>query len=435
MTITTSLIVEIGNVGATYDFTDRAMGLRIDQRCDIATFGTGQAVIQLNNDDGALTPTPAGSTYQQLSWFDLGVFISAEITSTGGTQTAELFHGIVTDFELIDDGVNSSVILGCSDLFTIGARSDVLFSSLSFSWAWTHAMIEQSFNGSGSLLPVPMPYLGAINTAIVDCIPSGAVESPVGQFIRLQNQDGITVADLLNNGGLIERMAVAYPTTITLNAAVCTVSAISIDMTLTRRDDTNYGSFGRPIYEFSETPTGTEFPIGDMRRRHNIEGIINAAQVSSGNSSITWDPQLAVDSDSQQQIGVRNTSYQTYALYEFQAEWIATNLVNRFSTLRFEPGEMSVKASQIATYADDSADDQWTSLLDIRTALWCPAVLEYTPTGASTPIVSNTVITARRIEASPADITVSFELLPAADYQSFVLDSDVLGVLNQNRLG
>jgi len=45
------------------------------------------------------------------------------------------------------------------------------------------------------------------------------------------------------------------------------------------------------------------------------------------------------------------------------------------------------------------------------------------------------VISGRTIKATPGNTTITLDLLPAQDYQSFVLDSSTLGVLDTNRLG
>ena len=102
MSIDTSWTIKIGTVASPTDFTSRVMGLQIDQNVDVNVIGRGVARITLLNRDGALTPG-GGGTYGTTDWFAQGVFISTTITSTS-TVTKQVFHGVVTDFDLQDDG-------------------------------------------------------------------------------------------------------------------------------------------------------------------------------------------------------------------------------------------------------------------------------------------------------------------------------------------
>ena len=74
-------------------------------------------------------------------------------------------------------------------------------------------------------------------------------------------------------------------------------------------------------------------------------------------------------------------------------------------------------------------------LCDLLYGQWVPALVKYTPTGNSTQITDPVVITGRNIQGTPDDLRIQVMFRSAQDYQSFVLDSSVLGVLDQNRLG
>ena len=113
---------------------------------------------------------------------------------------------------------------------------------------------------------------------------------------------------------------------------------------------------------------------------------------------------------------------------------MADNIVQRFSNVHFQARRISVESSTLAA-VNSGSKEELAQLLDVRYGLWQTATIEYTPTGAATPTIDNCVIAGRQIKATPGRTTIALELLPAVDYQSFTLDSDVLGVLDQNRLG
>ena len=62
MTIDATWQIEIGTKGAMTDYTSRVAGMNVKQRLGRARLGTGNAVVTMLNNDGALTPN-AGGTY------------------------------------------------------------------------------------------------------------------------------------------------------------------------------------------------------------------------------------------------------------------------------------------------------------------------------------------------------------------------------------
>jgi hypothetical protein len=104
------------------------------------------------------------------------------------------------------------------------------------------------------------------------------------------------------------------------------------------------------------------------------------------------------------------------------------NLVARMSEITYVPERVTVRASSTPTAG------VFNDLLDVTDGFWQVCDIEYTPTGAAST-TTGSVIVSRTINATPRDTTIVLDLLPAANYQSFTLNSDILGVLNQNRLG
>ena len=123
MAITTTWTVGIGSYPSSpNDFTSRVMSMNIRQSVDVNVIGRGQATITLLNKDGALTPG-GGGTYSTTNWFQNAVFISVSTTTGAGVSTDQVFHGVIVDFDLQDDGVFSTVTITALDGLTIAAKT------------------------------------------------------------------------------------------------------------------------------------------------------------------------------------------------------------------------------------------------------------------------------------------------------------------------
>ena len=83
--------------------------------------------------------------------------------------------------------------------------------------------------------------------------------------------------------------------------------------------------------------------------------------------------------------------------------------------------------------AANAAEPFYNKLLNISTAMWQPAEITYTPTGCPEQTIL-ALIKGRQISATPAQAVITLDLVPAAQYQSFILNDQYLGVLDQNRV-
>lgn len=107
----------------------------------------------------------------------------------------------------------------------------------------------------------------------------------------------------------------------------------------------------------------------------------------------------------------------------------------RQAEARYVPRQLRTTIETVETHNDSTAAlDQVEQLLSIKRGFWHPIQVTYTPTGGS-EVTANCVISGRTINATPAQTTIILDLLPAIDYQSFRLDSSVIGLLDGNRLG
>ena len=87
----------------------------------------------------------------------------------------------------------------------------------------------------------------------------------------------------------------------------------------------------------------------------------------------------------------------------------------------------------VQSAAADAAEPFWNKILDIESVMWQPVQLTYTPTGCAQQ-TKMSVIRSRRISATPSDCQVTLGLLPAYQYQSFILNDTYLGILDSSRI-
>jgi len=424
--------VTIGGLDTNTDFTNRVTGLSINQQLGFMQPAGHKVVITLNNFDGALTPG-AGGTYSTFAWFEQAVFITCTVNST---DTAEVFHGIVDDFDIQDDGVSSTVTLTALDWLSIGARglypNDIL-SSTSYVWTnWANRIID-----AFTLKGVPP---GETNLPKLD--------QDIGVYRGYQGDVSYYAASTINTGFkalagdslgdvMISRHqaavpSVIWPTTIDKWSILPTLDAARYDAaivgdTLTRSDA------NATTFVFTEgTPAAGELPVNTIDRGYDVDRIINQATVTSAFTTNTVEANASTSTST---TGIKSLfAGESTMLSDTDTQRMADNIVQRFSNVHFQARRISVESSTLAA-VNSGSKEELAQLLDVRYGLWQTATVEYTPTGAATPTIDNCVIAGRQIKATPGRTTIALELLPAVDYQSFTLDSDVLGVLDQNRLG
>jgi len=438
MSVTLDWTVEIGGVDTSTDFTDRCQGFNISQRLQLSRITSHRAIITLDNQDGALTPG-AGGTYDSVDWFAQAVFISC---SVNGTDTAETFHGIVDDFDFFDDGTRSTVTITAVDWLTIGSRalsqSDVTIVS-SNSWPSTVNNIFIIFI-MGNTGPTPDYYVLPKLDRTYGEVRAGAIGSDIGGFpflslgtvdIRFDWKTGDSLGDILTNNVQPGVPSVIWPTFIESDTYRGTDVAFyrwCVVGDLLSRTDSNANT-----YTFvAQSPSAGELLIGDIDRGYNIDELVNQTELETIWSSHTAS---ATDTTSTTTYGIR--SYRANSSYmeaDADLDKMASTIVNRFAEPRFTPRRLTFTNAHLASLPAGSST-QVAKLLDANQGLWQACTTEYTPTGTTTTVTDSSVISGRTIRVTPGSTSVVIDLLPSADYQTFVLDSAVLGVLDENRLG
>lgn len=418
MAINTSWKVEIGTIASPTNFTSRVMGLSIDQSVDVNVIGRGICQITLLNKDGALTPG-GGGTYSNTDWFAQGIFVSA-LTNTGGADTTTaVFHGIVTDFDLLDDGVYSTVTITAIDSLTLAGKSSGFSASTIASIDYNTA-ISVYFTAGGA---VKFPYLGQALRTIVATNQSGettTVKSDVPVSFT-------TYADLWQTALTPSANDVLWATTILPGAGTTTYNLNYIPITNTRATNNRVSFTFNPANAIS----GTALPFMDdsFQQSFNNDTLITSAIVKGNYTSAV---EIQSDATTINTYGSRTVSYLSTLVVDATAATRQANLLQlRYSTSRFNPVSLKVTASAVKARAADAAKTYWESLLGISSGLWQKATITWTGSGASSQ-TANCVIKGRQINVTPDDAVVTLTLGNWVDNHSFILDTDKL---NTDRLG
>ncbi len=146
----------VEDVNNRNDIAGTVLGFSIEQVAEAGQMGRGNAVIELDNQDGRYTPYNGG-TYSDVDWF------SAAIEITVGTYPTSiqsyLFAGMIVGFDLVDDGINSKVRLSVADAFSIGGRTAIVDRTVTGTTTGLADFIETYW--SGTYGEVQLPTLGA----------------------------------------------------------------------------------------------------------------------------------------------------------------------------------------------------------------------------------------------------------------------------------
>ena len=431
MAVTTTWAVKIGyyDNGTTFtktDLTSRTTGLTIDQFTDLGVVGTATAAVTFDNNDGAMTPQ-AGGTFSSTDWMKHALMIEATITSTAGSETVQVFGGIIDDFDLYDDGITSTVTLGAIDVVQTAGRQVVNFAygSTDFGTGWTctRALLEPVSVENNT----KMPNWG--ETAEADGVLTVTGLSPTGGSYTYEGRPVRLDADVAETGPVGDYMANAVAT-----AGLTAIWPGALDATTGHAElyiIENAKKRDLKSFVFAESPTAGEFSLRSLHRVDNVDQRTNAAQ-------ITRVGQTSAQTATGATLGVygpRVRIYQSGATTDANALEDGQNWVKRFEYSRFAAERLVVTAAMIEQDAADADYDDWADLLNPKHGIWAGARINYTPAGIASEQTEHSVIIGRTIKASPSDTTVTLTLRPSIDYGTFTLDSSSLGILNRNRLG
>lgn len=409
-----------GGTLTTTDHASRTLGLFIDQQCDPGQLGTGRATITLDNSDGELTPAGSG-TYANVDWLTSGLFVDATVDSV----TKPVFHGVITDFRLEDDGDGrSTVTLDAVDVFQVIGRQ----SSETFSLVGTNTAYQLYHMTNPGFGRCQVPTLGLSNMRTY----WQELNDPAVDVAHDLPADTYVIGDAINNNVMPNGQTVAFPTVLDDDGTYFVADAwigFTVDG-LARSGVTATGN----VFVFTQNdpmPTG-QMPYRRLVRDFHVDLITNAAEVTAMNGGTT---QSYSDSDSQDRYGTRARFYETTSVDDAAALNTAQLWVNRYSykeTFDMTASSLQVTDSMIQGHGGDQA--KWRGLLDVTAGWWQTGEVAYTPTGG-TARTDAFIIAGRTIEATPADTVVTLKVRPQSIYLAFILDDPDRGVLDANSLG
>ena len=414
MSIDTSWTIKIGSLASPTDFSSRVMGMQIDQNVDVNVIGRGRCVITLLNRDGALTPG-GGGTYGTTDWFAQGVFVSTTITSSS-TVTKQVFHGIITDFDLQDDGVFSTVTITALDGLTVGGRTP----SAGYGFAVT-VNYSVAVAAGLSTYGADYPRLGA-SAETASWTNLGAADPNITTSTATYS----SAADLWQTAIIPATNDVLWATTIT-GTTTATYNVVSIpesnSRTVANRHDMEFDPPG------SLSGSKLPFDINAFEQGFNNDTLVTTAQIRGVYAGATTTTETAGTLTS---YGNRTVNFlSTFVADATAASTMALRLVNRYGNSRFTPISLSTSATLVKRIAADAAHSKWASLLSIEEGLWQRVKITWTGSGASSQ-TAYCVIKGRRISVTPADTVVTLSLGNWVDNHAFILDTDQLNV---DRLG
>lgn len=419
--------IELFDANNDTDLTSYAQGFQTRVKFNIGRFSKYAAAITLDNDDGAFTPASGGGTgtFADTDWLANAIRIRPNSSSN------YVFEGVIADAQFRDDGTNSTVTLSCKDWLTV-ANSNRFDISENTTEETSIVLMFKILDGtSGYGTGAVLPALGEPTWTRAANINDLSSHDTVNELAR-PAANNVTSLDYINRTVFGGYPCIAAPSSIQpfafANAIQYNIFYLGRSLT---HDSTTFNTFA-----FSESPSGTTLAFSDLTFGFEFDDITTQTSIESG---MTSGPTATVtDTDAENNYGTRARYYaktgntvQNDTGNSAGASGAASFWVNRQSEARYIPRTLTTSVELIEKENGASGEAELHSLF---VSLFAPCDITYTPTGGS-QITANCVISGMTVNATPSRTTITLDLLPAQDYQSFVLDSDTLGVLNTNRLG
>lgn len=427
--------IQVFNTTTAYSLTLRTAGASAKTSLQPGKFGRGTATVDLYNNDGALTPG-GGGTYSSFDWFTLGITIF--VSTSSGTVT--VFEGIITDFDLTDDGRNSMVRITAVDGFTVGGSSQTTVATGATSVNGDlNYWINSFYNGNSTYInSVGMPKIGN-PTSSTSGTDVGINTSGMGT--KNYSSSG-RAGDFVNNVVMPSGPNFAWPTYITTGSSTTTYGYSSARLYPIR-------SGAALKFTFKQSPTAGQFPIQDLRREFNSDELYNTSNLTtipiiadSTNYSTTASNSTSVGKYGTRQIslssvlGASETGTDSQTRTAAGGKAIAERWANTYSDSEFVTKSLVVTDSAMTSLGLTGASSvtAYKDLLDIQTCLLQLSEITYKPTGASSNTTDYGIIMSRQVDIKPSDIKIRVVFM-VADRSAFILDNTYFGKLDQNRLG
>jgi len=417
----------IDGTGAT-DITSFVQGFNIQCEANIGRFSPTNVVLTLNNDGGDFTPAEGGGTgtYASIDWLTKAIRIAPSADTARFTA-----HVFVSDFKMRDNGTASSVQLTCEDWLSLA--SSELFDMTENTTTTDYAnFIDNVLGGSSGFGPgATLPDYGQPTYSKAIFITD--TSDPVADQLARPAASNVSSLDYINEAVFGGYPSIIIPTEAAIGGTTVFYLATALNRTIT------YNNTFRIPVAFSDSPTGTTLAFAELDPGFNFEEITSTATVTSGITGVA--SQTSTNTGTGNSYGTRARFYnntgnntETDNGNDAGALEAAEFWTKRQGNARYIPRRLTTSIELIDDRNGTAAATTLINLMAAVDGLFQPCDITYTPTGG-TQVTANCVISGRTIQATPGRTTITLDLLPAQDYQSFVLDLSTLGVLDTNRLG
>lgn len=431
MSLSISWSVAIGDTSAPSVINEVA-GVSIDQDIEFFAPSRQVATVDLINTTGKFTPRAGGGTgtYADLDWFGSMVSIRANVNLV---QIAYVFEGLISDFEIVDDGRVSMVRITAVDAATVLGRSLAPDLSVAASGPLDEAIANTiaAWQNEDQL-----PRFGESQTTLRALLVSEGDGPQCDPGLVSQDQ---TVADALTRQVMPTGLSAMWATRIFRRdlgggSFSTNYDFLCAGMHMNRADrypsSTDY--FEPYTFQFNEVESATpDITFSELQVGFVADRFFNVATMKQSGDATAY---AATNTTSVQTYGAQTfQSSETVVAIETTLSTVADDLVNRFGDIVYQPRSLSTTQGMLRSL-DSSTAIPIANLLDAA-GLLQRASVTWTPTGASSSITADVVIVGRSIKVNPEDALIEFRFCRAADLLVFTLDDSTLGVLDQNRLG
>jgi len=442
MTIYTGWDVQVGGFDGTAsvttsgtptdadDFTSRIRSVTVDHQVWLGRVGRSTATVVLDNQDGALTPG-GGGTHSSRDWFTEPLFVLARadtsdppaLLTTTLNLRAPFFAGPIIEVDFVDDGFDSTLTLTAADWVTFVARFTAQTGSTET------AEVLTVFGNLAS--DVVRATFGADTT-----IPSWLSSGTGFEDVSLTVDAGDFIGDHYELLAATE-YGVIFPGNLVFAVSGSTKQVFYLATGIQRAKlapTTSSPLWTMPDFDDADSLATTELPYRELRLGFDVDRIVTQASITrSGGTAQT----SFVDANSQKW-GPRSLSYFGLPLTaDADSSRMASFLTTRFAEAPLTVQGFEVTGSMIEDKANDAALAGVQTLMHAPSyafgALWKPCTVKWAGTGGTTN-EKDVGISRVQVSAGPDDWTMRFDTFDAGTNMGFVLDSDQLGILDQNRI-
>jgi len=422
--------VKFGDATGMTTISSYVLDLVVDSVAEIGQCGRSTCTVTLNNTGGQFTPNGSG-TYGSTDWFSKALLV--EVSTSWSNDIA--FVGMIDSIDVNHVNVKeSTVTITGVDILTFAGRSPVFTPSYSSSSVTVDDWLDGVFDNLGGIpgyRAILLPQLGSSNYSIISATPTTTLTNRT-RIDTSKLPSGSRVADWLNTQVFTSGPATAYAVGYAISFGQWQWGVYVVDRDLNRAS--GY-SETFTLIDGSSALTSGQLPFDTVNVGFLVDDLVNTATVDD-NGALT--SSTVEDLTSTASYGYKAYSAtQTAAATQDYLNYVAQFWGNRYGTVRYRAESVALNFSQVRSRAVDDgfANISFAHLCAQSWSLWNRANVTYKAPGMSTAVTDRTVITRRRVMATPNDTRIELGLKSGIDNQSFELDSATYGILDTNRLG